>query len=555
MKIIKERIMGGRLKLLRKWSGGGNCFYRGIGVCFFLLAAVQMIAIVYINLTQMPYHMGYDASAYYLKAAEIWKQKTLFISHWAEQTTLELDTSLPLASLFYGMSNHIFFAYGLANCCVIFALAGVFYSILKGLNYDCMVRWICLNFLLCPYITFVDNLNDLGYFACMMTSFQAYGVKVLIILMQLKAMLDLGEQKKNYFYLAVTSVLCFITGLSSGYFVLAVGILPCFCWIIIKMFVNNDIRILKTKQTAYLLVNMTMTVLGKLVAFKILDFAAKDSSMRWMSLTSFWKNIGGMVLGYMQLLSALPKHADVDIMNIKLESISLTYMFCLMLFIIMAGSLVLCIAGMKKRGYSWNINLFLTVLAENILLFSVLYTTYEGSIFESRYLIPSFMAVIVLAGYAIQNLKKDQLFTYAVLAVLLIGLVYVDYNSDKRYIQNKINSQILYEIADKAEETDSGIVYVWGNNLAVEARNLRVYDLERVYKLMNDDGSFHHWGDYTYYDDGMDYAGPTMLICEIGAECVPAEVKEKYELVSTVDCMEIYVAEDNGVYKANHLEK
>ncbi len=23
MKIIKERIMGGRLKLLRKWSGGG----------------------------------------------------------------------------------------------------------------------------------------------------------------------------------------------------------------------------------------------------------------------------------------------------------------------------------------------------------------------------------------------------------------------------------------------------------------------------------------------------------------------------------------------------
>lgn len=213
-----------------------------------------------------------------------------------------------------------------------------------------------------------------------------------------------------------------------------------------------------------------------------------------MSLTSFWKNIGGMVLGYMQLLSALPKHADVDIMNIKLESISLTYMFCLMLFIIMAGSLVLCIAGMKKRGYSWNINLFLTVLAENILLFSVLYTTYEGSIFESRYLIPSFMAVIVLAGYAIQNLKKDQIFTYAMLSVLLIGLVYVDYNSDKRYIQNKINSQILYEIADKAEETDSGIVYVWGNNLAVEARNLRVYDLERVYKLMNDDGSFHHWG-------------------------------------------------------------
>lgn len=34
-----------------------------------------------------------------------------------------------------------------------------------------------------------------------------------------------------------------------------------------------------------------------------------------------------------------------------------------------------------------------------------------------------------------------------------------------------------------------------------------------------------------------------------------AEVKEKYELVSTVDCMEIYVAEDNGVYKANHLEE
>lgn len=529
--------------------GGGNCFYQSIEICFFLLAAAQMAVIIYINLTQMPYHVGYDASAYYLKAAEIWKQKTLFIGHWAEQTTLELDTSLPLAALFYGWSGNIFFAYGLANCFVVFALAGVFYSILKSLKFEPMVRWICLNFLLCPYITYVDKLNDLGYFACMMTSFSAYGVKVLIILMQLKAMLDLEEKKKKYFYLIITSALCFLTGLSSGFFVLSVGILPCFCWIAVKIFAENDIRYLKSKQIIYLLVNTAMSVFGKLAAAKILGFSAKDSSMYWMSLNSFWKNIGGIFLGYMQLISALPRWADV---NIKLESISITYMFCLIFFMLFIGALVLCIAGMKKRGYSWDIVLFLAVLAENILLFSVLYTTYENNIFESRYLIPSFMAVIAMTGYAIQHLKKERIFAYAVLAVVFIGLVYVDYNSDKRYISNKIDSQMLNEITAKAQETESEIVYIWGNDLAVEARNLRVYDLERVYKLMNDDGSFHHWGDYTYYDDGEGYIGSTMLICESGSECVPAEIKEKYKLILTVEHLEIYAADENVVYQMVH---
>lgn len=40
-----------------------------------------------------------------------------------------------------------------------------------------------------------------------------------------------------------------------------------------------------------------------------------------------------------------------------------------------------------------------------------------------------------------------------------------------------------------------------------------------------------------------------MLICETESEFVPAEIKEKYGLAAVVGNLEIYVADDNAVYK------
>lgn len=53
-----------------------------------LLFVYELLMIGYINLTKMEYYTGNDAFGFYLKAVEIWRQKTLFPANWAEQTIL-----------------------------------------------------------------------------------------------------------------------------------------------------------------------------------------------------------------------------------------------------------------------------------------------------------------------------------------------------------------------------------------------------------------------------------------------------------------------------------
>ena len=103
-------------------------------IVVFLIFCWQIFMLGYINLTQMKYHIGYDSSSFYLKAVQMWEQKTLFVKNWAEQTNLYLDTTAPLAALFYGITGNVFFSYGLANFLCDIAIVAVAYGILKKLN-------------------------------------------------------------------------------------------------------------------------------------------------------------------------------------------------------------------------------------------------------------------------------------------------------------------------------------------------------------------------------------------------------------------------------------
>jgi hypothetical protein len=90
-------------------------FYTVLTQCFSILLILQFLVICYVNLCQNQNHIGYDPSALYLKAIEIWKQKTLFPPNYADQTSLMIDSPAPLAALLFGLTGNIFVAYGVAN--------------------------------------------------------------------------------------------------------------------------------------------------------------------------------------------------------------------------------------------------------------------------------------------------------------------------------------------------------------------------------------------------------------------------------------------------------
>ena len=84
---------------LRRWfSGRTQCLrpltpaMRRLTILLGVLAGAQLLFLFWLNLTQLRYHLGYDASCDYLRAAEMYRQGKLFPDHWRDTTTSHLDS-------------------------------------------------------------------------------------------------------------------------------------------------------------------------------------------------------------------------------------------------------------------------------------------------------------------------------------------------------------------------------------------------------------------------------------------------------------------------------
>ena len=71
---------------------------RRLTILLGVLAGAQLLFLFWLNLTQLRYHLGYDASCDYLRAAEMYRQWQAFPDHWRDTTTSHLDSPVPLAA-------------------------------------------------------------------------------------------------------------------------------------------------------------------------------------------------------------------------------------------------------------------------------------------------------------------------------------------------------------------------------------------------------------------------------------------------------------------------
>ena len=65
----------------------------------FLLMYLQIIFLFFANTTQVKFHLGYDAASCFIKANEIFKQGTLFIKNYGDQSGPFFDYVVPFAAL------------------------------------------------------------------------------------------------------------------------------------------------------------------------------------------------------------------------------------------------------------------------------------------------------------------------------------------------------------------------------------------------------------------------------------------------------------------------
>ena len=528
------------IKEFKKYS----CMEKILIICFFLIFVCQLIWIAYINLFQLQYHIGYDASAYYLKSVEMMRQKTLFISNWAEQTNMYIDSNVPLAAVLYAITGNIFISWGISNLFVLFAILVCFYGILKYFCKRMLSVLVSLNLLIGAYnMCSIYIENELGYSNMMYISFACYAVKMLMILLVIENVLDLEHKKINWFLQISTLILLFFSGLSSGTYILITAILPSFIYLALRMFVKNNWKCFLNKTFAFLFLDSIVLLAGKFFAVNVLGFVARDSQLTWTGIDNFWKGLGLFILGYPQSLGAINANTTIGILTVNGITLAFGWGIC---FITVFGIFYYFYKIATDKGKDENGLLLVSLYVVNTCIFIFAYMLYTDYAFEVRYMIPLMMFYFIGAGKWIDGLNYNLIVSYFVVIALGVCIIGCDLKSDKDLTEVKTNYDELCELAEHIDGiSDTKVVYFMGD--MIDARNMRVVDFSRIYKTVAEDGGLHHWGDYLYYDDPSEYPGEVIIVsCNQALENFPYYY-EASRFIETVGKYNIYIMDKNIV--------
>ena len=505
----------------------------------------QVLVLLYFNLFHMKDHIGYDSSWFYLKPHLILTEKNLFVGPWVEQTSPFLDTPLLLATLLYGLTKSIFVSYAIADFIVLISVILCANSILKDMNIGTTSRLFAFNLLVLPYLSNGYSVDSPDYMDVFLVGAASYSVRVLLALMIIKALIVIRNTGRINWIGWAAVLLCVVAGLSTGVFMVVVIIFPCLVYELLLVFKRNDLRILLKKDSLYIYMLSAAILIG-MVMSKLLGIQVSKGPHALVPLVSLADNLFAPLLGLMKLIGVLPiKDTDVQIDSIY----GLLFVFPMFIFFVIVLGLAYAVKVVRSgKDNNHIVSFFLTVLAVNYLFFSVLNFVYSSYIFEERYQITSFMIIIMLVAYYLDNIDLKLLFSKTIMIGLMISILAYTTFSDVIYMGITSDVSNLEGIVDLVNEEDAELIYVYGDDLITLERPLRFYDLNHVYKSVQNDGSFCHWGDYLYYEENTDYTGPTLLIVSGSDNHVPDTVMQHYDLIRQFDSVSIYRSDINPIY-------
>lgn len=105
----------------------------------------------------------------------------------------------------------------------------------------------------------------------------------------------------------------------------------------------------------------------------------------------------------------------------------------------------------------------------------------------------------------------------------------------------------MKQMVDLVDTTDAGLVYAVGADAVLYERCMRVYDPDRIYKHIKDDGTINSRGDYNYYNNSSEYVGPTILVIPDYADNIAENVMNQYSYMDTIHGMEFYYCDSNPI--------
>ena len=225
-----------------------------------IILIAQLVAVSYINLTQLKYHIGYDASINYLKTMEIWKQHKVIIDHWVATTGYALLDVNILAVPFYAITGNVFTSFGIANLLVISMTMWSLNKVFDAIDLQWSTKLLGFNFYLCPFVTVEYNtVNDLGYASNMLWNTSFYSITMLLVFLSLAYLWNDMSKKKTIVVGVILTIFITLLNATVGLVLWALFLVPICLSCFMQMFFEESLNLWRSKEFIWGMINVILS--------------------------------------------------------------------------------------------------------------------------------------------------------------------------------------------------------------------------------------------------------------------------------------------------------
>lgn len=428
-----------------------------------------------------------DSARLYLHMEAIWNQKTLFVPDWIYPTTVELDCALLFALPFYGLFGDPVIAFCCANVLIILLWLVLVYALSKRIN---AVSSLHINpFLACLLVLTPYSTAALYYWNMMFLNGSQYAFKVMLPLLLVYLLLipqPDSPTKSDWVWTVVYLLGLFITALSSGIYVAAMGIAPILLAFAI-LWLYEKVQ-LSLHRLVCILGSIAATFAGLLCA-RWLGLNFSGGQMNFCSLYTLADNVSGCIVGFFRIFGAVTSGSTSVT---RLAGMAQLLCWCLAFAMLVRAGVVLLRAVRGKLSSAEYPAMYLVAPAAwNFALLLILDTHYGDPYFEVRYHLIGGVPLFLLACAHFTESRKVQpprvrfvlpvLGTAFVCALVLLcdRRAYSIFRNPNGNIGVNTNERTLCDAIDKLDVSD---VFIVQSNSAVEICGL--LDPSRHYKLL-----------------------------------------------------------------------
>lgn len=380
----------------------------------FLIFAVQLLFIIYINLFCCHKWIDHDASMLYSHTIEMFKNKSFVLNNYLEETFLHIDTACILAMPLYGITKDIFLAYGIANVIFVLLTLYVLNDLIDKFDVENVYKYIAFVLYLAPYRIGMLEWSTMLFFEC---SF--YNFCVLVPVMLIDLMLDgkcdgknTDDKKlctidfigkvyvKDVSLFAIYAIMTFITAFSRGTYVFLVGLLPVICCYVLEVVLSKDgLKTIKKSKVFLIISTVIVYALGMGLS-AILDKAPNTDGYNLVlphdlvnnTLKAFWGH-----------LSIFVGPVSPDVMSADGIKTLLMLAFGIVTFILVIINLK---HAFKEEEHSNELRYLTIVYVFNFCICALTQCAESDVAFPERYLFPGFLPVLMSVPIVIKYVLK-----------------------------------------------------------------------------------------------------------------------------------------------------